>query len=254
MEPIPGIKTSPQIDKLAEALAQAQALFTQVTKSKVVATGSYKYHYADLSDIKAAIAPGLQKSGLSIVQGVESDQLITVLVHSSGQWLSNAVPLISARGQGPQALGSALTYARRYGISSILGIVAEDDDDARGAQDAHEKGHRKLQVQTKTPNPPPTIPPGGRTPPGDVGKDTRGVTEKQITRLYAIAGSRKWSHDDVHKLLFEWYGMTSAKTLLRDQYERVCQYLETAQVKVRVGVVKAVPQFEGADDFLPDAG
>jgi hypothetical protein len=70
-----------------------------------------------------------------VSQGVEEGlgglALVTYLVHgASGQWVSQSVPFIVPRGktEDPQAYGSALTYSRRYGLQSALGMISDDDD------------------------------------------------------------------------------------------------------------------------------
>ncbi len=78
----------------------------------------------------------LNKHGLAVTQlvdnAVDAGSLTTMLMHESGEWISATQPLLLAKAD-PQGQGSAITYARRYGLMSMLGIVAEDDDDANAA-------------------------------------------------------------------------------------------------------------------------
>ena len=71
----------------------------------------------------------LDKNGLAIWQSIteEGDRLITRLYHTSGQWMEGYTPLIIAKND-MQGLGSAYTYARRYGLMAMMGIAPEDDD------------------------------------------------------------------------------------------------------------------------------
>src|SRR5690606_32805591 len=98
--------------------------------------------YADLAAIRDAVTPSLTKNGISIVQmtGEDNGRLIvkTRLMHSSGQWLQSEYPITNDINK-PQAMGSALTYARRYSLAAICGIASEEDDDGNAAQD-HGKG------------------------------------------------------------------------------------------------------------------
>lgn len=87
--------------------------------------------YADLSAITEASREALVNNDLVVTQStsIELNQmvLVTTLHHVSGQWIRGYYP-ISAMKADPQSMGSAVTYARRYALSSMLGIVTEDDD------------------------------------------------------------------------------------------------------------------------------
>lgn len=124
------------IAKLATALALAQADFKPIIKDKVVTSGSYKYRYADLASVREAVTPALAKNGLAIVQtfrqnGGTHQYVDTLLVHSSGESISSSYQIPAVGKQ--QEIGSAITYARRYSLCAILGVVAEDDDDGNAA-------------------------------------------------------------------------------------------------------------------------
>lgn len=128
---------------LAEALVAFQAEMPTVHKGKTAKvetkTGpGYRYTYADLADIMAAAAPILTKHGLSfsarphlVEQGAY--ELVGMLRHTSGEYDEGALPIY---GRTPQELGSSLTYARRYLLGCLTGIVTDDDDDAQAAQPA----------------------------------------------------------------------------------------------------------------------
>jgi len=78
---------------------------------------------------------------------VSGPRLLTTLVHKSGEFISSAIPLHPKKPNDPQALGSALTYARRYGLCGIVGIVAGDDDDGNGAQQELRPQQNQLRPQ-----------------------------------------------------------------------------------------------------------
>lgn len=86
--------------------------------------------YATLAAIWESIQPILSKNGFIVNQPVRGHEIITILVHESGGVLESNFPIISKTENNPQDFGSAITYARRYALSSLLGIVTEDDDDA----------------------------------------------------------------------------------------------------------------------------
>lgn len=145
--------------KLADALAKAQAEFRAIKKDKTAkvrmkAGGEYSYNYADLSSVIDATKEALSKNGLAIMQPVEfqGERLVlhTKLLHSSGEMQSCFWPL-PAPHTPAQEMGSALTYARRYSMSAILGVASEDDDDGAAGNEA--QGHRPTQ-QAPKPQPP----------------------------------------------------------------------------------------------------
>ena len=122
---------------LAAALAKAQAEFGTVVRDKTVTVqtktgGSYTFSYAPLESILAAVRGPLAANGLSIVQMLDDGALATLLLHESGGVLSSRMALPSDL-RDLQALGSAMTYLRRYAIQGMLGIAAEDDDDGNRA-------------------------------------------------------------------------------------------------------------------------
>jgi len=120
---------SPEIDKLAEALAKVQSELEGAKKEST--NPFFKSSYADLHAVIKSSFPYLSKHGLSVSQGNEivpgAVCVTTTLMHSSGQWLRSKVklPLSKVDAQG---VGAAITYGRRYGLSAIVGIAQYDDD------------------------------------------------------------------------------------------------------------------------------
>lgn len=141
--------------KLAEALAAFQAEMPVVAKNKTAkvptkAGGSYSYTYADLADVSAAAMPVLVKHGLSFSacprltdQGYE---LVGVLLHTSGERLEGSLPL---HGRQAQEIGSALTYARRYLLGCMTGIVTDDDDDGTIAQASQQRTEPSMTPKSR---------------------------------------------------------------------------------------------------------
>lgn len=125
---------SEHIGKLADALAKAQAEIKAIGKDRT--NPHFKNRYATLDAILDGIRPTLAKHGLSVVQGVvtygEGEAVETTLVHSSGEWLRNHVPMKVGK-QDAQGVGSALTYGRRYGVSALLALSTDEDDDGEAA-------------------------------------------------------------------------------------------------------------------------
>ena len=130
------MKTSDNIEHLSTALATAQGALKNPPKNKV--NPHFKSRYVDLSDGLDAIRECLSKNGLAFIQGTSiSDGMIvlnTRITHKSGQWLESDYP-VGGLGR-PQEMGSAMTYARRYALFSLVGVAGEDDDDGNAAQTA----------------------------------------------------------------------------------------------------------------------
>lgn len=119
---------------LSASLAKAQSAMKAATFNKT--NPHFKNKYADLAAVLDAIRKPLGDKGLSVTQTTEIRDggfvLVTTLRHASGQWVASEYPLpVAAK---PQELGSALTYARRYSLSAIACIAADEDDDAEGAR------------------------------------------------------------------------------------------------------------------------
>lgn len=117
-------------ETIAAALAKAQAEMGPALKEST--NPAFRSKYADLGNVMAACLPALNKHGIAVIQPFHSDELggrfiKTVLLHASGETLECAVPLLLSKND-MQGLGSAITYARRYGLMAMAGIAPEDDD------------------------------------------------------------------------------------------------------------------------------
>ncbi len=124
---------SENIAELAKALASVQAQLQPAIKDSL--NPHLKNKYADLTSVIDAIQPLLGKAGIALIQSEifvnDTPCLETMLAHESGQWKSGHQVLHVEAGKGinlNQAHGAALSYARRYGASAMVGITAEDDD------------------------------------------------------------------------------------------------------------------------------
>ncbi len=144
------------IDLLTAALAAAKLEFTPIVKDKL--NKHFGARYASHGSVLAATEPALARHGLTLMQIMSGElTLVTLLSHSSGQWIRSetmlrpASTLDKATGQlvhTPQAIGSALTYFCRYTRSAMLGVDAEDDDDGQAAS-AEPKPQPKQQQEIK---------------------------------------------------------------------------------------------------------
>lgn len=121
---------SESINELAAALVKAQAAMTFAKKDS--ANPFFKSKYADLSAVVEAIKKPLADNGLAYTQATDIDEhggviVETTLMHSSGQWVESRLRMMPVKND-PQGIGSCITYARRYGLQSLVGLPADDDD------------------------------------------------------------------------------------------------------------------------------
>lgn len=146
------MKQSEQINELAGALAKAQGVFELADMDSV--NPHFKSKYASLGAVLLAVKKGLAANGLAIsqmlVEGEKGLALETTLMHSSGQWLSGTIPVILDK-QNMQGLGSAITYAKRYAVAAILGVVADQDDDGEAADGRLSENHTVKTVTKAEP-------------------------------------------------------------------------------------------------------
>lgn len=144
------MKSSESLDKLAPALVKAFAEIEAATKDST--NPMFRSKYADLNNHLDAVRPVLAKHKLAVLQppetllGLSDDGkseapvvlIKTIILHESGQWMEGeiALPFVEPekneagrpKVQLAQAMGSAITYMRRYSLASMLSIPAEDDD------------------------------------------------------------------------------------------------------------------------------
>lgn len=125
------MKTSESVTKIIEALALFQSKAPKILKN--ANNPFFKSKYATLGDILTLIQPILSECKLVVLQlPTTQNELITRIYHVSGEFVECNY-LINPIKTDPQSLGSAITYARRYAISSILNLNIDDDDDGNAA-------------------------------------------------------------------------------------------------------------------------
>lgn len=120
---------SESIKEIAAALARAQGAIGGAVKASV--NPYFKSSYADLASVCAAIQAPFAAEGLAIVQCPSTDgvrvSVDTMLIHASGEWMRGTLA-VSAKEDSPQAVGSCITYLRRYALQAFARVAPEDDD------------------------------------------------------------------------------------------------------------------------------
>jgi hypothetical protein len=123
------MKTSENVNDIFLALIKAKETLTNAPKNAT--NPFFKSNYADLATVLDTINCPLKENGLMILQSPCSIEgnlgLTTRIIHVSGQWVEESFPIPLTKND-PQALGSAVTYSRRYSLAAMMGITQEDDD------------------------------------------------------------------------------------------------------------------------------
>ncbi|MFI5839422.1 ERF family protein [Catenuloplanes sp. NPDC051500] len=173
------------LQKIAAALATVQAKLPKVRKSETANTGSYEYRYADLAGVSEDLLPLLGENGLAWITMPTLREgrfvLAYMLVHTSGERLEGEYPLT---GSTPQALGGAITYARRYCLCAVTGVVPDDgDDDAKAAQqealEDRKRGQQRQAAPRRAERPAPAARP-------DRPVEPRMINTEQSKKLHAL--------------------------------------------------------------------
>lgn len=118
------------VANIAKAILKAQKEMGNAVKDSK--NPFFKSKYADLNSVREASIPVLNNAGVSVLQPtvmVDGRSFVrTTLLHESGESITSDTEIVCAKQNDPQALGSAISYARRYGLQSLLCIGAVDDD------------------------------------------------------------------------------------------------------------------------------
>lgn len=161
---------SESISNFAEAFANFQA---EVTDPKLDAMTDYttktgktiSFKYSSLPEILRTVRPILSKHGIALLQEPSAEgnevSITTILIHKSGEWVKFQPLKMRAASVSAQEIGSAVTYGRRYNISSVLGLGVEDDDDGNAAtsgitDEAPKRQESKRQKKEDAPKPEPS--------------------------------------------------------------------------------------------------
>ena len=161
---------------LTTALARAQGEFGEIVRNKTVTVyprkrsdgfqpKPYTFAYADLGEILAKTRPALAKHDIAVTQGVtyrDNDRPgITTTLHYKAEKISFWTPLMDIKGEvSNQQFASACTYARRHGMSALLCVAADADDDGNAADgnDWEQNQGKRATAQPKPAAPKPKKP------------------------------------------------------------------------------------------------
>lgn len=166
----------------------------------------YRSKYAPLNEILNDVRPLLSLHGLAVIQSPSGDgekiTINTLLVHESGEWIEFDPLTLKAEKITPQGAGVAITYGRRYSLSSVTGIASEPDDDGNSLEGEQPKDQTTTQL-----------------------------SEAQIKRLFSIAKSKGVDAAGVKTVLMKDYKKTKAEDLTRKEYDEMVKRIESKGVK-----------------------
>lgn len=202
------IRTSESVSALSAAFVAAQGDMPAVPKNATGQVGSAVRAYADLSSVLEVIQPVLTKHGLAFVQFPHDGNggfvsVVTRIIHRSGEWMECDASMPA--GNGAQAVGSAMTYCKRYSLMAVFGLATEDDDGAAASQPQRQQRAPKAR---------------------EVAPDTRtgGISAAQLTALGAsFTGAGIKDRDERLRFVCEVIGRTveTSKDLTKDEASKV---------------------------------
>lgn len=200
---------SDSIKNLAAALAKFQG---EVKNPANTADNPFfKSKYAPLQDVLNIVRPLLSKHGLSIIQIPQGDganvSVSTLLLHESGEWIELEPLVLKADKPTAQGAGSAITYARRYSLSAVLGISSEDDDDGNHAT-VNRQGKataKPEQSQSKA-----------------KGSDT--ISKDQAKWLFGLAKGDQ----ELVKDTLQTFGYKNTTDIKKSEYTQICKVISEA--------------------------
>lgn len=161
-------RTSATVAGIFSAFIAAQAEIGAAVKDSE--NPHFKSRYADLASVWSAFGDSFAKHKLAVMQAPAIDgnhvRVVTRIIHSSGEWIESEVEAL-ARDQSPQAIGSVITYLRRYGASALIGVVQDDEDGNAGQSQGAPQNQRSRapSPQPRTHAAPPPPPPAPTAPP-----------------------------------------------------------------------------------------
>lgn len=214
-----------QLDQLGKALAAAMLELQDPHKAqRGQVRGKRDYRYAGLDDVVASVRPVLARHGLCVLQSIDGPQLVTLLLHASGQYVRACYPIqLSA---DPQAQGSALTYARRYSLLALLCLAPVEDDDGAAAVQ-----HRQAEPAPMPPPPPP--------------QPSRWTPTEQRRFFAALAAGNLWTDYEALKRFLAWLGKPKPSEMTEDQRAALLAWLPTTAAQAKEAVWEDHEEAEG---------
>ena len=228
------------INEIATALSKAQSAIEGAVKDKK--NPHLQSTYADLASVWDACRKPLSDNGLSVAQGSEVIEggrvaVTTMLMHTSGQWIQNVLSLRPTK-DDPQGIGSCITYARRYSLSSMVGVAPADDD----AEAASAPASTRQEVARPTRPAPTAKGPKAVERPKPVAitmdpepvavhvyeshEDDGPITQAEAAAFWVKVRDAGWAVEDMAAWLQNTYSKASTLALTKGELRRAAARLE----------------------------
>lgn len=221
---------SESIENIAKALVAFQG---NVTNPKKTADNPFfQSKYAPLEEIINTIRPVLAKHGLSVIQLPSKTngeiEVTTMILHESGEWIQSEPLKLKVEKDTPQGAGSAITYARRYSLSAMLGIESEGDDDANIASgNKRKKAQNNKQLARQQPKKSTANKPVNK-PANNTANSKKGpqglVSEKQVKYIHVLIDQAEIT-DGQYRAALKAYHKKSSKELTTDEGSQIIDWL-----------------------------
>jgi len=218
---------SDEIGELAAALAKAQGVMTAAAMDRE--NPFFNSKYADLHSVWEACRGPLSSNGLAVIQRSEANgtQVVveTILAHSSGQWIAASLAL-QPKKDDPQGVGSALSYARRYGLAAMVGISQADDDaNSASGKDTKAAGKTKAAPASKE---------SGKkvSDKANSAADTRTITQAQRKLLWAKATAKhgRVKAESAVRVALSTFGLEHTDDLPRTKLDDAITIIEAMSI------------------------
>lgn len=218
--------------ELFEAFGKCLDEIQNPPKDRTANVGTFKYKYADLIDVVEEVKKVTRKHKIHVFQPITHkdgvNYVSTQLTHKGEVFEASLIALNP--NNNPQKLGAEITYFRRYALTSLFGIVADDDIDANtqgsgrdsisvGSSPAMKEAQGNYQPSSRV------VVTGSPIPSGQ-----RPLSEAQIKRIFAISKSQGYSMDQVKEIMVNMTGKQSTHELTKPEYEKLCDYLQSHNV------------------------
>lgn len=230
MQSLPGMSDS--INEIASALSRAQGQIKTALHN--AENPHFKSSYANLASVWDACRKALSDNNLAVTQqtsmvetgvNVHTFFLTTVLMHSSGQWISGGYPIEPVQ-KTPQGYGSATTYARRYALMALVGVAPDEEDDGHAAtSNQRARDDRPAPAQQRNPAKPADAKAGNKGAEQSAAPKKWQMSEAQGKRLFAIANEAQWAPEQVKAYMKAVFKIESSGQLTYDQYQKLCLFL-----------------------------
>jgi len=232
---------SESLKELAPALAKAQAAMKAATMD--CENGHFKNRYASLPSVMDAVKKPLADHGLCVVQGVGAGEgtakVSTMILHSSGEWIASELALPVGERATPQAIGSAISYGRRYGLAALCGVVSDTDDDGNAAEESAKTSPVAAVRKTAPPAP-------AQTDEGDEFEWKGTITKTEVKEGLNARGAWK-----VHRVFLGDRTASTFDSKIGDAAEALRKLEAPVVLRVKPGKKPGSYELLGVEEDLP---